>query len=145
MKSIRGKRFCGRPRPPKRKREGAVLVLAAFLLVMIFAFLAFTVDVGYMSIVGSELQNAADAAALGSAMELADGPQAVFAAAQDVAAAAEEAKRLAAESKQKQAEKELGLDSKRDIEAFGVERFVELCKERVRKFSAIQTEQSIRL
>ena len=42
-------------------------------------------------------------------------------------------------------EKELGLNSKREIEAYGIDKFVELCKERVRKFSAIQTEQSIRL
>ena len=42
-------------------------------------------------------------------------------------------------------EKELGLDSKRDIEVFGIERFVELCKARVRKFAAIQIEQSKRL
>ena len=42
-------------------------------------------------------------------------------------------------------EKELGLNSKRDIETFGVDKFVELCKERVRKFSNIQTQQSIRL
>ena len=42
-------------------------------------------------------------------------------------------------------EKELGLDSKREIEDFGIDRFVDLCKERVRKFAGIQTEQSIRL
>ena len=42
-------------------------------------------------------------------------------------------------------EKELGFNSKRDIEAYGIDKFVELCKERVRKFSDIQTEQSIRL
>ncbi|MBI4310597.1 MAG: class I tRNA ligase family protein, partial [Chloroflexi bacterium] len=42
-------------------------------------------------------------------------------------------------------EKELGFTSKRDIESFGIDRFVELCKERVRRFSGIQTEQSIRL
>lgn len=42
-------------------------------------------------------------------------------------------------------EKELGLKSKTDIEKMGVENFVEKCKERVRKFSAIQTQQSIRL
>ncbi len=39
----------------------------------------------------------------------------------------------------------LTFESKRDIEKFGIDRFVELCKERVRKFSRIQTEQSIRL
>jgi len=42
-------------------------------------------------------------------------------------------------------ERELGFTSKRDIEEFGIARFVEACKERVRRFSAIQTEQSIRL
>jgi valyl-tRNA synthetase len=42
-------------------------------------------------------------------------------------------------------EKELGFKSKRDIEAFGVAEFVEACKERVRRFAAIQTDQSIRM
>jgi len=42
-------------------------------------------------------------------------------------------------------EKELGFKSKRDIEAYGIAAFVEKCKERVRKFAAIQTAQSIRL
>jgi len=42
-------------------------------------------------------------------------------------------------------EKELGFKSKRDIEAYGLERFIEACKERVRKYSTIQTQQSIRL
>ena len=42
-------------------------------------------------------------------------------------------------------EKELGFRSKKDIEAYGLERFIEACKERVRKYSAIQTQQSIRL
>ncbi len=40
-------------------------------------------------------------------------------------------------------EKELGFKSKRDIESFGIARFVEKCKERVRKFARLQTEQSI--
>ena len=42
-------------------------------------------------------------------------------------------------------EKELGFKSKKDIEKFGIDKFVELCKQRVDKFSAIQTKQSIRL
>ena len=42
-------------------------------------------------------------------------------------------------------EKELGFSSKRDIEAYGIDRFVDLCKERVRKFSDVITGQSIRL
>ncbi|MDD4990244.1 MAG: isoleucine--tRNA ligase [Candidatus Pacebacteria bacterium] len=42
-------------------------------------------------------------------------------------------------------EKELGFKNKKDIEKFGIENFVEKCKERVHKYSMIQTEQSIRL
>jgi isoleucyl-tRNA synthetase len=49
-------------------------------------------------------------------------------------------------------EKELGLKSKRDIENLvpgdrfaSIDRFVQLCKQRVDKFAKIQTEQSIRL
>ena len=42
-------------------------------------------------------------------------------------------------------EKELGLGTKHDIEAFGIDTFVNLCKERVWKYAAIQTEQSKRL
>ena len=42
-------------------------------------------------------------------------------------------------------EKELGFKSKLDIIDFGIEKFVNLCKERVEKYSKIQTQQSIRL
>ena len=42
-------------------------------------------------------------------------------------------------------EKELGFSSKKDIEDFGIEKFVQMCKDRVEKYSAIQTEQSKRL
>jgi len=42
-------------------------------------------------------------------------------------------------------EKELGFNSKRDIEKYGIDKFVEKCKERVHKYSMVQTEQSIRL
>ena len=42
-------------------------------------------------------------------------------------------------------ERELGFRTKRDIEAFGIAAFVKRCKERVRRFADIQTEQSIRL
>ena len=42
-------------------------------------------------------------------------------------------------------EKELGFSSKTDIEKFGVGKFVNLCKERVQKFSDIITDQSKRL
>jgi len=42
-------------------------------------------------------------------------------------------------------EKELGFQSKQDIEDYGIARFVRRCKERVLRYAAIQTEQSIRL
>jgi isoleucyl-tRNA synthetase len=42
-------------------------------------------------------------------------------------------------------EKELGFNSKRDIEAYGIDRFVKKCKERTLRFSQVITEQSIRL
>lgn len=42
-------------------------------------------------------------------------------------------------------EKELGFKNKKDIEIYGIEKFIEKCKERVNKYSKIQTEQSIRL
>ena len=42
-------------------------------------------------------------------------------------------------------EKELGFKSKRDVEEYGIEKFVTLCKERVETYSSIQTEQSKRL
>ena len=42
-------------------------------------------------------------------------------------------------------EKELGFKNKKDIEKYGVDKFVNKCKERVLKYSKIQTEQSIRL
>lgn len=42
-------------------------------------------------------------------------------------------------------QKELGLNTKDDIEQFGMDRFVNECKKRVLRFAARQTEQSIRL
>lgn len=42
-------------------------------------------------------------------------------------------------------EKELKFKTKKDIEKYGIDKFVEKCKERVQKYSDIQTKQSIRL
>src|SRR5437870_9128015 len=42
-------------------------------------------------------------------------------------------------------EKELGFSTKRDIEQYGIARFVERCKDRVLKFARIMSEQSMRL
>ena len=42
-------------------------------------------------------------------------------------------------------EKELGFKDKKEVMDYGIEKFVNLCKERVKKYSKIQTEQSKRL
>ncbi len=42
-------------------------------------------------------------------------------------------------------EKELGFKNKKEIITYGVEKFVQKCRERVMKFAAVQTEQSKRL
>ena len=42
-------------------------------------------------------------------------------------------------------ERDLGFTNKRDIEAYGIDRFVTLCKQRVLTYAARQSEQSIRL
>jgi isoleucyl-tRNA synthetase len=42
-------------------------------------------------------------------------------------------------------ERELGFESKRDIVEYGVDRFVQACKQRVERFSQTITQQSIRL
>ncbi len=42
-------------------------------------------------------------------------------------------------------ERELGFNTKRDIEAYGIANFIIKCKQRALRYAAIQTEQSIRL
>lgn len=66
-------------------RQGVILVIAAALLIIAFAFLAFSVDVGYMSMTKSQLQNAADAAAFAGVYKLSDGAAATRQAAREVA------------------------------------------------------------
>ncbi len=52
------------------KRRGVVAPFAAFLIVGLLAMMAFSIDLGYVVAVKSELQNAADAAALAGAEQL---------------------------------------------------------------------------
>ncbi len=42
-------------------------------------------------------------------------------------------------------EKDLGFNSKKDIENFGLDKFSKACRQRVEKFSKVQTEQSVHL
>lgn len=46
---------------------------------------------------------------------------------------------------EKKVEEALGLDSKRDIERYGIDKFVKSCMDSVEKYSALQTQSSIRL
>lgn len=55
------------------KRRAGILVLAAASLVMILAFTAFSVDVGYITLTRTQLQAAADASALAAGLELQKG------------------------------------------------------------------------
>ncbi len=56
----------------KRRRRGNVLVLTAFLMVTMIAFVAMGVDLGYIQNARVELQKSADAAAMAAAWELVD-------------------------------------------------------------------------
>lgn len=66
-------------------RGGVIIVLAAILLVAVFGFVSFTVDIGYITVVRSQLQSAADAAALGSAQDIPVGATTVRNAAKELA------------------------------------------------------------
>ncbi len=56
-----------------RNRRGTVAVLAAIVLVFLLVMVAFAVDLGYIATTKTELQAAADGAALAAAIELVDG------------------------------------------------------------------------
>lgn len=74
----------GPPQRPQRRR-GAILVVSAVLLVAMFGFLSFTVDIGYITLVRTQLQNAADAAAIAGAHGLTVSPDEARDAAYEVA------------------------------------------------------------
>jgi hypothetical protein len=58
---------------PESLRKGNGLVMAAGALIMLFAFTAFAVDIGYITLTKAELQKTADAAAMAATIELYDG------------------------------------------------------------------------
>jgi Flp pilus assembly protein TadG len=58
----------GRSRPSRRR--GSVVVLAAVLMVIMLAMVAFSLDIGMICVAKSELQRSADAAALAATDEL---------------------------------------------------------------------------
>ena len=58
----------------RKQRRGAVIVLAALLMILMMAVLAFSVDLGYMFSLQTDLKRSTDAAALAGAGVLVEGP-----------------------------------------------------------------------
>lgn len=56
----------------RRQRRGSIVVLSAFLMIVMVAFLAFTIDLGYLVNTNTELQRTADSAAIAAAWSLID-------------------------------------------------------------------------
>ncbi|MCA8999143.1 MAG: hypothetical protein KDA80_19230, partial [Planctomycetaceae bacterium] len=54
----------------EQSRRGGIFVLAAGLMVMLFGFAAFAVDISYISLTRAQLQKSADAAALAAVIEM---------------------------------------------------------------------------
>jgi Flp pilus assembly protein TadG len=52
------------------RRRGAIVVLAAFLMIVMLGMVAFSVDMGYILLVKTELQTAADSAALAAGAKM---------------------------------------------------------------------------
>lgn len=65
---MRNSRF----RQSRRSRQGAIVVLTAFLLLFLVIMVAFAIDIGYIQVAKVQLQQAADAAALAATAELID-------------------------------------------------------------------------
>ncbi len=58
------------PPESRRFRKGAFMILAAFCLILTIGFVAFSVDLGLVSLTRSRMQGAVDSAALAAAMEI---------------------------------------------------------------------------
>ena len=56
-----------------KKRWGSIILLSAGMIVMVFGFLAFSVDLGYIALTKAQLQTASDAGVRAAAIELKDG------------------------------------------------------------------------
>lgn len=62
-----------RKTPSDSARHGAMLVFAAIMLVVVFAFVTFTIDTGYIVVTKNQLQSAADSAALAAVVDIGGG------------------------------------------------------------------------
>lgn len=84
-------RRVGTPRP----KRGVIVVLTGLLLVVVFAFLALSVDSGRIVLTETEMQNAVDAAALAASQEI---TAAVYAAGQGQGSATVDANSIAVDA-----------------------------------------------
>ncbi|MCA9058087.1 MAG: hypothetical protein KDA85_06290, partial [Planctomycetaceae bacterium] len=82
-------RYGGRRHRPveTHRRRGSILPLAGAILVTVFAFAAFTIDFGVITVAKGQMQNAADASAHAAMLELTDALAPGYAAAQSTVAA----------------------------------------------------------
>lgn len=62
------------------KRAGVIMVMFALLLVLLFAMLAFAIDIGRLTVLRSEIQNAVDAGAMAGTLKLKQDPTNIAAA-----------------------------------------------------------------
>lgn len=83
------------------RRRGSIVVLTTLLLVGMFAFMAFSIDLGFIGLTRSQMQTAADSAALAAAVEVptAWGPGATATTAEMEAAARAIAAQVAQQNK----------------------------------------------
>lgn len=88
-------KLADRPTRRWRERRGVIVVLTAFLLTVLFAFLALAVDTGRVVLTETEMQNAADAASLAASQEI---QAAVHAAGQGVGSATIDANSIAVQA-----------------------------------------------
>lgn len=77
-------------------RRGAISVMAAFMLIILFAFMAMAIDIGRVMHKRTSMQNACDAAALAASLEITEAASQAAASGEDPgAAAANEARQMA--------------------------------------------------
>jgi len=112
------------------RRRGVIIVLTSFILAVLFAFLALSVDTGRIVLTQTQMQNAVDAAALAASQEI---QSAVYAAGQGQGSATIDANSIAVDAaKQMAAEvadaNGIYVDPEQDV-AFGKRSFDEVSGE----------------
>jgi hypothetical protein len=81
------------PAADQSRRRGAFLVLGFFALIVCLGFVAFSVDIGMISLTRTQMQNSVDAAALAAAMEITNAVQTAPQGTEDITVYARQAAR----------------------------------------------------